>query len=62
MKYYVTYKIEAKYVVEVDANSSEEAREKATSEFFGADFGELNDIDGEDIIVENEDGDYVWER
>lgn len=62
MKYYVTYKVEARYIAEVDAESLEEAMEKAESEYIDADFGAAEDIDGEKIIVEDENGNYVWER
>ena len=62
MKYYVTYKVEARYVAEVEADSIEEAKEKAESEYIGADFGVAEDIQGEAIIVEDENGNYVWER
>ena len=62
MKYYVTYRIEARYVAVVEADSIKEARKKAIEEYYDADFGAATDIDGEDIIVEDEDGNYVWER
>lgn len=62
MKYYVTYKIEARYIAEVEAESIEEARRKAQEEFCDADFGDAEDIEGEDIMVEDEDENYVWER
>ena len=62
MKYYVTYKVEARYIAKVEANSLEEAMKKAESEYIDADFGVAEDIDGEAIIVENENGDYIWER
>ena len=62
MKYYVTYKVEARYIAEVEANSLEEARKKAGEEFCDADFGIAEDIDGEDIIVEDENGNFIWER
>ena len=62
MKYYVTYKVEARYIAEVEANNLEEARKKASEEFFDADFGVAEDIDGEDIIIEDENGDFIWER
>jgi phosphomannomutase len=62
MKYYVTYKIDARYIVEVEADNLEEARKKANEEFCDADFGVAEDIDGEDIIVEDENGNYIWER
>ena len=62
MKYYVTYKIEARYVKEIEADNLEEARSKESEEFSDADFGVAEDIDGEDIIVEDENGNYIWER
>lgn len=62
MKYYVTYKVEARYVAEVEADNLEEAMKKAESEYIDADFGVAEDIDGEKIIVEDENGNYVWEK
>lgn len=62
MKYYVTYKIDARYVAEVEAETLEEAKEKAESEYMDADFGVAEDIDGEAVIVEDENGNFVWER
>lgn len=60
MKYYVTFKMEARYVAEVEATSLAEARKAAESQFFDADFGDAFDIDGEPIVVEDENGDYLW--
>lgn len=62
MKYYVTYKIDARYIAEVEADSIEEALKKAESEYIDADFGVAQDIDGESIIIEDENGNFVWER
>lgn len=62
MKYYITYKLDARYVAEVNASSLEEAMEKAEMEYVDADFGEAKDINGEKIIVEDENGSYVWEK
>ena len=62
MKYYVTYKIEARYVAKVEADSLEMAMKKAEIKYLDADFGMAQDIDGEAIIVENENGEYVWEK
>lgn len=62
MKYYVTYKIDARYIAEVEAENVEEAKKKAEGKFLDADFGEAEDIDGEAIIVEDNNGDYVWEK
>lgn len=62
MKFYVTYKIEARYIAEIEAVDVEEAKKKAESEYLDADFGAAQDIDGEQIIVEDERGNYVWEK
>lgn len=61
MKYYVTYRIEARYVAEVEADSLEEAMDKAESEYIDADFGEAEDIGGHEVLVEDEKGNYLWE-
>ena len=62
MTYYVTYKIDARYITEVEAENIEEAKKNAESKFMDADFGEAEDIDGEAIIIEDNNGDYVWEK
>ena len=62
MKYFVTYKLEARYIAEVEADSLDEALEKAESKYLDTDFGEAIDIDGEKIIVEDENGNFVWEK
>lgn len=61
MTYYVTFKIDARYVAEVEANSADGARDIAINKYIDADFGEACDIDATPIIVEDENGDYVWE-
>lgn len=61
-KYYVTYRVDARHTAEVEADSVEEALAKAAGEFSDADFGEASDIDGEPVAVEDENGDYLWER
>ena len=62
MKYYVTYRINARYIAEVEADSLEDAMGKAESEYIDADFGVAEDIDGEKIIVEDDNGSFVWKR
>ncbi len=59
MRYYVTYKIEARYVAAVEANNLEEAIKNAYGEYVDADFGVAEDIDGEMISIEDEDGNYI---
>jgi phosphomannomutase len=60
MKYYVTYAISAYYVAEVEADSLEEAREKAGDKYYEADFGDATDIDADQVIVEDEDDNILW--
>ena len=40
----------------------EDAKRKATESFSDADFGAAEDINGEEIIVEDAEGNYVWEK
>ncbi len=60
--FYVTFKIDARYIAEVKAKDAQEALQKAQSAYLDADFGAAEDIDGKPIIVENEHGDFVWEK
>ena len=62
MTYFVTFKVEARFVVSIDAEDIESALDEARNRFTDADFGEAEDIEGEPIIVENEAGNYVWEK
>ena len=62
MKYYVTFKLEARYTVEVAAESLDEALVRANKKYIDANFGDAYDIDGEAIVAENEAGDYIWEK
>lgn len=62
MKYYVTYKIDARYIAEVEADNLEEAMKKGQYEYYDADFGVARDIDAEAIMVEDEYGNFVFEK
>jgi adenylyl- and sulfurtransferase ThiI len=62
-KMYVTYKIEGRFYAAVDADSIEEAKEKAEEAFSWANFGDLDEIvDSEPIIVEDDKYNIVWEK
>lgn len=61
-KYFVRMKIDARYTTEVEADSIEEAKEKAEENFSNADFGEASDIDGDVVVIEDPDGNYVYEK
>ena len=62
MKYYVTWEIGGSFVAEVEAESELEARNKSIESYWNADFGVLEDIDGGMIMVEDENGEYLWEK
>lgn len=62
MRYWVSFKIEGRYVAAVEANNVNEAIEKAKDEYIDANFGELQDIDGEPIIIQDENDNFVWEK
>lgn len=61
-RFYVTYKINARFVAAVTANDLEDAKKAAEAAYMDADFGEAADIDGEPIIIEDERGNFVWEK
>lgn len=61
MKYWVTYKIDARYIAEVDAESVEESLEKAQDKYLDADFGACKDIEGQAIAVADNYDNIVWE-
>ena len=60
--YFVKMKIDARYTTEVEADSLEEARKKAEENFSNADFGEASDIDGNVVVIEDSDGNYVYKK
>lgn len=60
--YYVTYKVDGRYVAKVRAASVDDAKKLAETAYCNADFGEATDIDGQPIIIENDSGEYVWEK
>ena len=60
MKYWVTMRIDGRFTCEVEANSLEEARDKAAVKYYDADFGELECIDAEAVNAETEDG-ILWD-
>lgn len=62
MKYYVTFKVDAHWEVEVEADNVQEAIREAGYRFCDADFGEAEEIYGDAIIVEDERGNYVFEK
>ena len=62
MCYFVTFKVDARFVAAVEAENPEKAIAEAKLRFYDADCGEFEDIQGEETTVEDENGNYVWER
>jgi ribosomal protein L20A (L18A) len=57
MKYWVTYKVIARGVVDVEANSEQEALDKAYEDISNRDVNMVSDIsDYEVVMVEDENG------
>ena len=61
MTYYVTIKVDGRYTAQVEADNIDEARKFGLKEFCTANLNEMEIVNGEDIIVEDEN-DIVWER
>ena len=49
-------------ITEVDLELGEEEPETADDAYVDADFGDLEDFDGEVVMVEDEAGNYLWEK
>ena len=56
MNYIVYFDVSARFDAAVEANNIEDAIESARQRFSDADFGEAYNIDGEEIMVEDENG------
>ena len=59
MKYIVSVAIDGRIDVEVEANSFEEAKEKACVELYDEDFGNLECIEWHAVNAEDENGKFV---
>ena len=62
--FYVTFNIKGRYVAEVVAKKGdlEDAKKQALSTYYAENFGALEDIEGEEVFIENEAGDFLWEK
>lgn len=60
--YYVTLRVEARYITKVEANDIDEAKRLAMDNWIGADIGDLEDTTGEVVVIEDEMGDYIYEK
>lgn len=62
MKYTVTFKVDGRFKTEVSADSADEAAVKANDDYYGANFGEVEVVEGEIISIEDETGEFVYEK
>ncbi len=60
--FYVTFAVEGRYTVDVDAGSLEEAKADAQTAFEAEWFGDLDFVDSDLIAVEDETGNFVYEK
>lgn len=60
--YYVTFAANVRYVAAVRASSLEEAKKFAQNDFENACFGKLEFVDSDLIMVEDEGGNYLYEK
>ena len=60
--YYVTFAIDGRYTVNVEANCLDASKENAQTFFEAENFGPLDFVDSKIISVEDEQGNIVYER
>lgn len=60
--YWVTIKVDGRYVTQVMATSVDEAKELAESRFADVNLDPLEVVGSECIIIEDDKGNYVWEK
>jgi len=58
MKYFITYKIDGRISVEVEAGSLEEAVEKSYGEFAEADLSKMEYVDADPVSCTDENGNF----
>ena len=61
MKYYINFKISSYYVAEVEADDIEEAINAGKKDFSEADCGDMIEIDGSVVSVEDNRGRVIYE-
>lgn len=59
--FYVTFAIDGRYTVCVQADNLEQAKHEATLDFEAEDFGKMEFVDSKLTIVEDENGNYIYE-
>jgi hypothetical protein len=61
-EFYVTFRIDGRFVTKVTAENLEEAKKTALENYYDADFGSLECVDSEIVIVEDENGSFLYEK
>ena len=61
MKYYVTYAIDGRITMAVDADGIEKAKDQAESDYMDADLNHMETMDARPVTIEDENGNIVWE-
>ena len=64
MKFTVTFRVEGRYRIDVDADYIDDARKIANAIFYSGDI-DMNDmevVDSYDIIVDDDKGNILWDR
>ena len=61
-EYYVTFRIDGRFVTKVMAKNLEEAKNEALEHYYDADFGVLECVDSKIVVVEDEQGNFVYEK
>lgn len=61
-KYYVTFRIDARYTAEIEAGCLEDAEAIARNQICEADFGQAEDVDSDIIIVTDDCDNYLYEK
>ena len=62
MTYYITFKVEGRYVAPVEADSLEQAKKLGEQEMWVANLNEMDFVETELVMVEDEKGDYLYEK
>ena len=61
-EYYVTFRIDGRFVTKVEATNLENAKKIALEHYYDADFGVLECVDSEIVTVEDESGNFIYEK
>ena len=61
-EFYVTFRIDGRFQTKVTAENLDAAKTAAIENFYDANFGVLECVDSEIVVVEDEQGNFVYEK